>query len=225
MVAQPARSLSRRRVIWWCVLALALLPALWGVGAILSDYFRGTRHLGSDPIKALEHFYGNWTLRFLVATLLVTPLRRTFGWNWLQPYRRRLGLVAFTYACLHLLTYAVLDMELTWHLLVEDLTERTYIIVGMSAFALLTLLALTSSAAAVRWLGRWWVWLHRLVYVAVVLGTVHFWMSVKRDIREPAIYAVVFSLLLAYRAWHSLRSRWLRPASKRSPSASSAHSA
>lgn len=225
MTSAAARPVARRRLVWWGVLLLALVPALWGLGAILSDYFRSTRHLGSDPIKALEHFYGNWTLRFLIAALLVTPLRRTFGWNWLQRYRRLLGLIAFTYAALHLLTYAILDMELTWALLAEDLTERAYIIIGMIAFVLLALLAATSSAAAVRRLGRWWVRLHRLVYVAVILGTIHFWMSVKADIREPAFYAGVFTLLLGYRAWHFLRSRWSRRASKPSPLASSGPSA
>jgi sulfoxide reductase heme-binding subunit YedZ len=224
--ARPrTRSLTQSRWVPWVVIVLALLPGGWGVFAIVSDFTRDTMHLGANPTKALEHFYGDWTLRFLVATLLITPVRRATKWNWLQRYRRRLGLIAFTYACLHLLTYALADVQLNWGTLAKDLTKRWYIIIGMTAFLLLLSLAITSTSGSVRRLGKRWVQLHRVIYVAVVLGTMHYWMSVKRDIRDPALYAVIFAALLAYRVWHSLLSPSPRPASSASPPPNSSSSA
>jgi sulfoxide reductase heme-binding subunit YedZ len=202
-----------------------MLPAAWGIAAVLSDFFRNTRYLGAEPVKELEHFFGDWTLRFLVVTLLVTPLRRAMGWNWLQKYRRRFGLIAFTYACLHLLTYAVIDVQLDWATMVEDVLKRWYITIGMTAFVLMLVLAVTSTAASIRRLGKRWVQLHRAIYVVAVLGTIHFWMSVKSDIREPATYALIFAALLGYRAWHSLRSRLQRRGSSPSPRPNSAPTA
>lgn len=213
------------RWLAWCVVLVSLVPAVWGVAAILSDFLRGTMYLGAEPVKELVHFYGDWVLRFLIATLLITPVRRITGWNWLQKYRRRFGLLAFTYACLHLLSYVFVDIQLDWTILLGDFTKRWYIIIGMTAFAMLVALAVTSTAAAVRRLGKRWVVLHRLVYAIVVLGTLHFWMSVKSDIREPALYALIFAVLLGYRAWYALRSRWSRPDSNRSPQPNSAPSA
>ena len=115
------------------VFAVSLLPALWVIAAIASDYFNNTRLLGSNPIKEAEHFTGRWVLRFLMFTLAVTPIRQLFGWNWLQKYRRMLGLFAFAYAALHLTIYFVLDLELAWGDLAEDILERPYITIGMAA--------------------------------------------------------------------------------------------
>ena len=193
---------------------------MWGLAAIASDYFRGTRWLGSEPIKELEHSYGDWILRSLVATLLITPVRRITGWNWLQKYRRRFGLIAFTYAVLHLLTYAILDVEINWAIMLEDVAKRWYITIGMTAFLLMLSLALTSTTASIKRLGKKWIHLHRAVYLIVVLGTIHFWMSVKSDFREPLLYALIFAVLLGYRVWNTMRSRLPRPASSISPPAS-----
>jgi len=140
-------------------------------------------------------------------------VRRWTGWNWLQRYRRSFGLIAFTYAVLHLLTYAILDVEIDWQIMVEDVTKRWYITIGMTAFVLLLALAITSTRGWIKRLGKRWVQLHRAVYAIVVLGTIHFWMSVKADVREPALYALIFAGLLGYRLWHSLRSRSPRPVS------------
>jgi sulfoxide reductase heme-binding subunit YedZ len=178
------------------------------IGAIASDYFNGTRLLGSNPIKEAEHYTGRWVLRFLTFTLLVTPIRQTFGWNWLQKYRRMLGLFAFGYALLHLTIYFVLDLELAWGDLAEDIIKRPYITIGMAAFALLLPLAVTSTAKMVKRLGgKRWAALHRSIYVIVVLGTIHFWMAVKRDVTDPLIYALIFAVLLGYRvvAWRRRR--------------------
>lgn len=225
MATVPARPWTPPRWLPWVVVPIALIPAVWGVVAFISDLRRGTLYMTAEPIKGLEHYYGDWILRFLVVTLLITPVRRVTGWNWLQKYRRRFGLIAFTYATLHLLVYVFLDNQLDWHYLFEDIAERWYITIGMTAYVLMLLLALTSTAGWVKRLGKRWVQLHRAIYVIVVLGTLHFWMSVKADIREPAMYALIFAALLGYRAWHSMRSRSLRPGSPPSPRTNSAPSA
>lgn len=182
------------------VFVACLIPAVWAVAAIASDYFNGTRLLGSNPIKEAEHFTGRWVLRFLAITLAVTPIRRTLGWNWLQKYRRMFGLFAFFYATLHLSIYFVLDLELVWGDLWADIVKRPYITIGMLAFVLLVPLAVTSTAKMVKRLGgKRWAALHRTIYVIVVLGTIHFWMAVKRDITLPLIFAIIFAVLLGYR--------------------------
>ena len=212
MADRRARPWTQSRWLPWVIIGVALYPAGWGVFALVSDIRRDTLHLGAEPVKGLEHFYGDWVLRFLVITLLITPLRRVTGWNWLQKYRRRFGLIAFTYACLHVSTYAFLDVQLDWPTLSKDLTKRWYIIIGMVAFLLMASLAITSTAGWVRRLGKRWVMLHRAIYAIVVLGTIHFWMSVKSDVREPAIYAMIFAALLGYRLWQSMRLQSSPPA-------------
>jgi sulfoxide reductase heme-binding subunit YedZ len=205
---------------------VAAAPAAWCVVTVLTDLFGSTRFWGADPVKEVEHFLGEWALKFLVACLAVTPLRGLTGWNWLARYRRSLGLLAFAYAVLHLTAWVTLDIALDWPTLVSDLTERWYIIVGMTALLLMVPLAVTSTRGWIRRLGTRWTALHRLVYVSAVLGVVHFWMSVKKDIREPLAFAVVLGLLLAYRAWklRSARSPSPRPASRPSSRPSSAPS-
>jgi sulfoxide reductase heme-binding subunit YedZ len=225
MSKTPARPWVQSRWLAWLVISACMIPAAWGVYALVSDLTRGTILLSAEPIKELEHFYGDWILRFLIVTLLVTPIRKVSGANWLQKYRRRFGLIAFTYAALHLLVYVFLDVQLDWATLGEDLSKRWYIIVGMSAFLILLTLAITSTTGWVKRLGKRWVKLHKLVYLAVILGTLHYWMSVKRDIRLPATYALIFAVLLGYRAWITSRTRSQRPDSKHSPNASSAPTA
>ncbi len=187
----------------------ATLPALYAIAALASDLVTHTRYFGSNPIKEGEHFLGLWCLRLLIATLLVTPLRELLHWNWLARHRRTLGLFAFSYAALHWLTYALLDVQLDWADLMTDLAERPYIMVGMGALTLLLPLAVTSSAAAIRRLGgKRWALLHRLVYAAAVLGVIHFWMAVKKDIQSPLTYASIFGALFLYRIvrWRLRRS-------------------
>lgn len=185
------------------------LPAAWAILGVASDILWRTRHFGSNPIQAVEHFLGQWTLGLLVATLCVTPLRQLLGWGWLARHRRTLGLFAFGYVMLHWLAYALLDVQLDWTLLVEDLTKRPYIMVGMGGLALLLPLAVTSTQGWIRRLGgATWRRLHRLVYVAAVLGVVHYWMAVKADVRGPALFAAAFATLFAYRLW-----RWRRRSS------------
>ena len=193
--------------------ALACLPALVATAAMASDILRRTRFFGSNPIKEGEHFLGEWALRFLIFTLAVTPLRGLFGWAWLGKHRRTLGLFAFAYAVLHWLVYVFLDVQLDWNDLVKDLSERSFIIVGMAALLLMLPLALTSSAWAIRRLGgRNWGRLHLLVYPAAILGTLHFGMAMKKDIEDPLIFAACFAVLFGYRIARWLRARRTAPA-------------
>lgn len=167
-----------------------------------SDILGHSRFFGSDPVKEGEHFLGEWTLRLLVATLCVTPLRQLLGWNWLAKHRRTLGLFAFGTLTLHWLTYALLDVQLNWADLVKDLMKRPYIMLGMLALVMMLSLALTSTRNSIRRLGgKRWNRLHALIYVICVLGVIHFWMAVKKDISDPVAYAATFAVLFAYRIW------------------------
>ena len=152
--------------------------------------------LGANPIEYITHSTGWWTLSFLTITLCVTPLRRWTGWNWLIKLRRTLGLYAFFYASLHLTTYLWLDQFFDWMEIAKDVVKRPFITVGFSAFVLLLPLAITSTNAMVRRLGgRRWQMLHRLVYIIATLGVTHFWWLVKKDIREPLVFAAILATL------------------------------
>jgi sulfoxide reductase heme-binding subunit YedZ len=198
------RALRRRRAIHGLVVACGFLP----FGILVVGAF-GDR-LGANPVEAITHTTGEWALRFLVATLAVTPLRRLFSWRFLAPYRRSLGLLCFFYAALHFGTYLILDLGLDPSILLEDVLERPYVSAGFTAFVLLVPLAVTSTRGMARRLGRHWKTLHRLVYLAAVCAVVHFLWLVKADLREPLVYASVLGLLLALRVgW------WLRGAHRR----------
>jgi sulfoxide reductase heme-binding subunit YedZ len=161
------------------------------------DALRG--HLGADPIRAIQLRTGWWTLTFLLITLAVTPARRLTGWNGIGRYRRMLGVFAFTYATLHFLTYIVLDQFFAWRFIIEDVAKRRWITVGFASFLLLVPLAVTSTNGWIRRLGKRWVKLHQLVYVAAAGGVLHFLWLVKKDVREPALFGLVLVVLLALR--------------------------
>jgi sulfoxide reductase heme-binding subunit YedZ len=161
------------------------------------DALRG--HLGADPIRAIQLRTGWWTLTFLLITLAVTPVRRLTGWNGIGRYRRMLGVFAFTYATLHFLTYIVLDQFFAWRFMIEDVAKRRWITVGFASFLLLVPLAVTSTNGWIRRLGKRWVKLHQLVYVAAAGGVLHFLWLVKKDVREPALFGLVLVVLLALR--------------------------
>ncbi len=157
--------------------------------------------LGSNPIEAITRSTGWWTLFLLMATLSVTPLRKLSGANWLLRLRRMLGLYAFFYACMHFITFVWFDHWFDLGEIVKDVVKRPFVTIGFAAFLLLWPLALTSTNAMVRELGRNWQRLHRLIYVIAILGVVHFWWLVKRDLTEPAIFAAVLAALLGVRTY------------------------
>ena len=195
---------SVREPRWFPVLLIvaSCVPAATAIGGMASDIIGNTRFFGSHPVKEGEHFLGEWTLRFLIATLAVTPLRQLLGWNWLAKHRRTMGLFAFGYVMLHWLTYALLDVQLNWADLTKDLMKRPYIMIGMAALLLMLPLAFTSTKNMIRRLGgRRWYRLHQLVYFVPVLGVTHYWMSVKADVTDPVIFATIFAVLYAYRIW------------------------
>ncbi len=176
--------------------ALLALGILAAVGAIPSS----PMDLGADPVDRLLHACGITALNLLLVTLLVTPLRQVTGWNSLVRLRRMLGLFAGFYALAHFLVYAWLDQGLDLRAIGADIVKRPYITIGMLALLLLVPLAVTSTNRMMRRLGRRWQKLHRLVYLVALLGVWHFWWQVKKDIREPLVYAGIFAALMAWRA-------------------------
>lgn len=177
----------------WLVYAVGLVPAAW------SFYLGATGGLGADPVKSFELLLGLWTLRFLILTLAVSPLRELGGWSFLR-YRRALGLLTFYYAAMHFTVYAVLDQTLMLDAIIADVLKRPFIMFGMAGLVLLVPLAVTSNAASIRTLGPNWIKLHRLVYIVAALGVLHFALSTKVLSLEQYIYIGLILLLILYRA-------------------------
>ena len=195
-----ARSIRLLKIL---VFLLCLLP-LGKLG--LEIFGLAGLSLGANPIEELIHRLGKWGLNFLLITLAVTPLRKLTGLNWLIRFRRMLGLFAFFYLLLHFMTYAGLDQRFDIAVIVEDIVERPYITIGVSALLLLLPLAVTSTNGMMRRLGKRWQKLHRLVYLIAGLGVWHFYWQVKKDILEPSIYIFILVVLLGYR----ILARWRR---------------
>jgi sulfoxide reductase heme-binding subunit YedZ len=174
----------------------ALLPLLINVWLAAQD------RLGANPIESLTRSSGDWTLYFLALTLAITPLRRLSGQHWLQALRRMLGLFAFFYACLHFSTFIWFDHFFDFAEIVRDVAKRPFITVGFAALVLLIPLAMTSTKAMQKRLGRRWVQLHRLVYAVALLALLHFWWmrAGKQNFAEPSLMAVIILSLLAARA-------------------------
>ena len=165
---------------------------------LLWDLYRN--RVGPNPLEFATRTTGMLTLVFLCLALAVTPLRKIFGLNSLVKFRRMLGLFAFFYGSLHLLTYVWFDRQFKLLSVVQDVAQRPFILAGMTAFVLLAPLALTSTNRMVKRLGgKRWARLHRLVYVAGIAGVVHFWMLVKSDTRLPLTFAFIVFFLLGYR--------------------------
>ena len=192
MTTRPTRFPPYGKPLVFCV---SLLPLVWLCWLAWQD------RLGTNPVETLSHRTGDWSLRFLLLTLAVTPLRRLSGWNWLLKFRRMLGLFAFFYVCLHLGVYLIFDQFFDPSAILEDIAKRPYITVGFAGFLLLIPLAATSTNGMIKRLGRNWQRLHRLVYLIGMLGVVHYWWLVKADISEPLLYAGLLTMLLGYRAW------------------------
>ena len=160
--------------------------------------------LGINPVETLQHTTGDWTLRFLIFTLAITPLRKTFKLPELIRYRRMLGLFAFFYVVLHFLTYLGPDQSFNFSGMWDDVAKRKFVTVGFAAFVLLIPLAATSTAGMIRRLGgKRWQELHRLIYICAILGVIHYYWLVKSDVRKPLFYGALVGILLLWRVWDS----------------------
>lgn len=174
-----------------------------------------TNNLGANPIEAITNQTGIWTLRFLLITLTVTPVRRLSGWNRVIQLRRMLGLFAFFYGTLHFTTYIWLDQFFIVQEMIADVLKRPFITVGFLSFALLVPLAITSTSRMIKRLGgKWWQRLHRVVYGIAIGGVVHYLWLVKADIRPPLTYGGLLAVLLGYRVWAWYRYRRRRSAAR-----------
>jgi sulfoxide reductase heme-binding subunit YedZ len=186
------------------VFSLCLVPfgvLLWRIGQ---------SQLGPNPVQFVEYTTGRWTLRLLAITLAITPARNILRVPQLIRFRRMLGLFAFFYVCLHFSSYLGIDKYFMWGQIWSDLHKRPYIVAGFAGFVLLIPLALTSTAASIRWLGgKRWRMLHRLIYLTAVAGVIHYYWQVKSDKRAPLAYAAIFGLLFAWRigSWLHIKAR------------------
>lgn len=194
---QTVRRVYKPIVFILCALPLLhLLAGAFGVAGV---------SLGADPVAKLLHELGQWGLRFICITLAVTPLRFMLNQPWLLHFRRMLGLYAFTYVLLHFVVYLALDQGFYWEGIGEDIVKRPYITIGFAALLMLIPLAVTSTNAMMRRLGRRWQKLHRLIYVIAALGVWHYYWQVKADVREPLLFAAIVTFLLGYRYWRARR--------------------
>jgi methionine sulfoxide reductase heme-binding subunit len=183
------------------VFALSLTPFLW------LAFRTATDRLSVNPIEDITLTTGIWALRFLVATIAITPLRRITGWNRLIQYRRMVGLFAFFYASLHITTYFALDLYPYFDQMWADLTRRPFIIAGMISFLAMVPLALTSTKGWIRRMGKRWQLLHRLVYLSALAAGIHYLWKVKVIIGSPVYYLAIIAILLLFRAGWGIRAR------------------
>jgi methionine sulfoxide reductase heme-binding subunit len=198
------------------VFVLCLVPVLllgWRLFVFWRQGLGYDPALTADPIAYITHYTGDWTVRFLLITLCVTPFRKLFNLPKLARFRRMLGLFAFFYGFLHLTTWVWLDQSFDPSGMIKDVIKRRYITAGMTAFALMIPLAVTSTAGWVRRLGfPRWQRIHRLIYFSALAGVIHYYWLVKSDVRLPLLYGGILTVLMLYRA-----NMWLRSAPKRRP--------
>jgi len=186
--------MNRLRLTKLALFLAALIP----LARLVWKYFHDA--LGANPIEVITHSTGDWTLRFILITLSIAPLRRITRQYWLIGVRRMVGLFAFFYGSLHFLTYIWLDKFFDVHEMLKDVAKRRFITVGFSAFVLLIPLAVTSTQGWIRRLGgKNWQRLHRLIYFTGILAVIHYTWLVKADLHKPIEYGVVLAILLAYR--------------------------
>ena len=192
------------RLIWKpVVFLLCLIPAT----LVVTDALEITGQLGANPIEEIQDRFGIWAIRFIMITLTVTPLRHVTGWNRLVRFRRMFGLFTFFYALMHFLTWLILDQSLLLSAIIEDVTERPFITIGFAGLLLLTALAVTSTNAMRRRMGRRWQKLHYSAYAVALLGVWHYWWQVKKDASDAQIYAAILAVLLGVRIWWKLRQK------------------
>ena len=176
--------------------AVCLSPAFLAAWAVWKQ------QAGPNPVEYITHRTGDWTLRFLLITLAIAPLRHLLHLPVLIRYRRMTGLFAFFYACLHLMTYLWLDQFFAWGEIWKDVYKRPYITAGFTGFVLMVPLAITSTKGWIRRLGgKRWQRLHRLIYASATAGVIHYYWLVKSDVRLPLLYAAILAGLFGYRLW------------------------
>jgi methionine sulfoxide reductase heme-binding subunit len=214
------RTDARYRYIYKPALFLACLVPLAWVAAGVANAMAGTHlpvpDLGADPVRRMLGIFGHSALNLLLVTLCVSPLRQLTGNGQLLRLRRMLGVFAFCYALLHFLVYVGPFQGFDGRAIIADLYKRPYITLGFAALVMLLALAITSTNGWMRRLGRQWQRLHRLVYVITALGVWHYWWQVKKDIREPLIYAGLAAVLLGWRWWRQRRTTQRRLATSNS---------
>jgi sulfoxide reductase heme-binding subunit YedZ len=204
-------TLRQIRLIWKpIVFLICLVPA----ALVVTDLFEITGTLGANPVEAMLDRFGNWSIRFIMIALAVTPLRKLTGWNWLTRFRRMLGLFTFFYVLMHFLIWLMLDRGLYFSgfaevipAVVEDLTKRTFITLGFAALVILTAMAATSTAGMRRRMGRRWQQLHNGAYVVGILGVWHYWWQVKKGPDDAIYYAAILAVLLGLRIYWYLAAR------------------
>jgi sulfoxide reductase heme-binding subunit YedZ len=184
---------------WWSRKTIAWV--LLGSPALYALYLIATNDLGANPLETLTDHAGQWTLRFLLLGLLITPLRELTGWVSLIRYRRLIGLFAAFYATAHMALWLFIDQQLDWRLLLEDVLDRPYITLGFMGWLLLLPLVATSTKGMIKKLGTSWRKLHRAVYIIPLLGIMHYTMSLKADFSLPILYGVILAVLLGFRVW------------------------
>ena len=187
------------RLVKPVIFFLALIPFIW----LLSKVFQND--LGPDPAQALSIETGEWSLRFLLLTLAITPLRQIFRMAEIARLRRMIGLFAFFYASIHFLSWMAFILGFRWLAIAEELVERPYITVGFLAYVILFLLGVTSTNSMVRRLGKNWKRLHKSVYAASILAIVHLLWILRTDVTEAVIYGVLLAILLGYRIFRKLK--------------------
>lgn len=198
MLASLKNNPSKKQISWikavvFIVCFIPLIRLVW-LGVV--------NNLGANPIEFIEHSTGFWALFILLATLTLTPVRLITGRAWPIQMRRMLGLFMFFYLCLHIITYVWLDFAFDWLAITKDVAKHPRILVGFAAFVLSVPLALTSTNSMMKRLREHWKQLHQLIYLIGILAVVHFWWLVKKDIREPLLYACILTILLSIRIYN-----------------------
>lgn len=191
----------RAHHLWWFSLGAGLIPLLW----LFVDLAIG--HLGANPIQSLHIRLGDWSLRFLILTLAITPVQTVTQWRGMTEYRQLFGLYAFFYASLHIVVYLVVDHTLVWPIIITDVMESPYIWFGVLAYVILLLLAITSPKWAKKQLGKNWKKLHRFIYIASGAALIHYFWQLKGNLAEPLLYLLLLALLLGFRALNWLKIR------------------
>jgi sulfoxide reductase heme-binding subunit YedZ len=216
---------QRYRFLYKPLVHLAcLVPFLWALSGVLAASGIAlpsavpVPELGADPVRRVLGIVGKSTLNLLLITLAVTPLRQLTGNAQLLRFRRMLGLYAFFYACSHFLVYLGPYQSFSWPEISKDIVKRPYITLGFTALLMLVPLAVTSTSGMMRRLKKRWTTIHRMIYVIATLGVWHYWWQVKKDIREPLVYAAILAVLLGWRVWKRGAAR-RRPESPAGPAA------